>query len=344
MNKLLWMLVALLSLAACTEDTEYTAGVWYRRSDFDGVARMDASGFTIGHKGYLCGGYRGSKKERLKDLWEYNIDNDWWTQCEDMPDEAIARNAATGFAVGEKGYIVGGYDKDANDYLADCWEYDPATGNWKQMDSFGGGARMYALAFGIGDYGYVGTGYNDNYLKDFYKFDPSANAGSQWTIINGFGGQKRQGGMAFVIDDVAYICGGENNNADVYDFWSFDPSQSNPWKQLRDIKNSSDDDYDDDYTSIVRCYGCAFVIDGKGYIALGQTSGQSLRSNYWIYDPATDLWDGEDLTSFEGSSRVKAVCFSTGGRGIIATGGTGTSSSSFYDDTWELKPYEYEEQ
>ena len=68
MNRLLWMLVALLSLAACTEDTEYTAGVWYRRSDFDGVARMDAAGFTIGNKGYLCGGYRGSKKERLKDL------------------------------------------------------------------------------------------------------------------------------------------------------------------------------------------------------------------------------------------------------------------------------------
>ena len=45
MNRLLWMLVALLSLAACTEDTEYTAGVWYRRSDFDGVARMDAAGF-----------------------------------------------------------------------------------------------------------------------------------------------------------------------------------------------------------------------------------------------------------------------------------------------------------
>lgn len=32
MNRLLWMLVALLSLAACTEDTEYTAGVWYLQS------------------------------------------------------------------------------------------------------------------------------------------------------------------------------------------------------------------------------------------------------------------------------------------------------------------------
>ena len=54
MNKLLCMVVVLLSLAACTEDTEYTAGVWYRRSDFDGVARNDAAGVTIGNKGYIC--------------------------------------------------------------------------------------------------------------------------------------------------------------------------------------------------------------------------------------------------------------------------------------------------
>ena len=89
-----------------------------------------------------------------------------------------------------------------------------------------------------------------------------------------------------------------------------------------------------------RSYACAFVIDGKGYIAAGQTAGGSYRSNYWIYDPLTDLWDGEDLTDFEGSTRSKAVCFSTGKRGIIATGG---ASTYYYDDTWELKPYEYEE-
>ena len=341
MNKLLWMLVVLLSLAACTEDTEYTAGVWYRRSDFDGVARMDATGFTIGNKGYLCCGYRGSKKERLKDLWEYDIANDWWTQCADMPEETTARNAATGFAVGDKGYVTTGYDSNTYSYLDDCWEYNPATDQWKAMDPFKGGARKYALSFSIGQYGYVGTGYNDNYQKDFYQFDPSAPSGSQWTLINGFGGQKRQGGMAFVIDDIAYICGGENNGSDVVDFWCFDPSKSTPWQQLRDITNSSDDDYDDDYSSIVRCYACAFVIDGKGYLALGQTSGQSLRTNYWIYDPTTDLWDGEDLTAFDGSSRTKAVCFSTGKRGIITTGGS--SSSVYYDDTWELHPYEYEE-
>ena len=103
-----------------------------------------------------------------------------------------------------------------------------------------------------------------------------------------------------------------------------------------------EDDYDDDYTSIVRSYGVSFVIDGKAYLTLGSTAGGSYYSNYWIYDPETDLWEGDDLTAFEGSTRIHAVCFSTGTRGIIATGGSG--SSSYFDDTWELKPYEYEEE
>ena len=111
-------------------------------------------------------------------------------------------------------------------------------------------------------------------------------------------------------------------------------------------QDDSSDDYDDDYNSITRTYGCAFVIDGQAYITLGQTSGSSLRNNYWIYDPNTDLWrssdteDDFDYTPFEGSARTKAICFSTGKRGIITTGG---SSGYYYDDTWELHPYEWEE-
>lgn len=339
--KLVGIVLIMMSAWACTEDASYTAGVWNRRSDFDGLARNDAAGFTIGNKGYISGGYRGSKYSRLNDCWEYDITNDYWTQCADMP--GVARNAAVGFAIGDKGYITTGYNGSTDGYLADTWEYDPATDAWTQKDDYKGGARNYAVAFAIGDYGYVGTGNNGNYQKDFYRFDPSAAPGSQWSILNGFGGQKRQGGTAFVIDDKAYICGGDNNGSDVYDFWAFDPAAGSSWTQLRDIADTdSNNDYDDDYTSIVRTYGVSFVIDGKGYLALGQTVGGSLRSNYWIYDPATDLWDGDDLTPFAGSARIKAVCFSTGKRGIVATGGS--SSSTFYDDAWELDPYSYEEE
>ena len=182
------------------------------RSDFDGLARGSAAGFTIADKGYVCGGYTGTTYKRVTDLWEYDIQGGYWTQCASMPDAATARTGASGFAIGEKGYITLGQDNSSN-YLADTWEYDPATDTWTQKDDYKGGARISAIAFGIGQYGYVGTGYNGNYQKDFYRFDPQAAAGQQWEIVNGFGGQKRQGGTSFVIDDKAYICCGVNNGS-----------------------------------------------------------------------------------------------------------------------------------
>ena len=336
-EKLFLLFMMGFAFCACGDDESYTLGVWHRRSDLDGLARGSAAGFTIADKGYVCGGYTGTTYKRVTDLWEYDIQGGYWTQCASMPDAATARTGASGFAIGEKGYITLGQDNSSN-YLADTWEYDPATDTWTQKDDYKGGARISAIAFGIGQYGYVGTGYNGNYQKDFYRFDPQAAAGQQWEIVNGFGGQKRQGGTSFVIDDKAYICCGVNNGSYVYDFWCFDPS-TGVFTQLRDIADTSDDDYDDDYTSIVRANAVSFVIDGKGYLVTGEYG--SLLSNYWIYDPATDLWEGEDLTAFEGSVRKNAVAFSTGTRGFVVTG---QASSSYYDDTWELSPYEYEEE
>lgn len=46
------------AFCACGDDESYTLGVWHRRSDFDGLARGSAAGFTIADKGYVCGGYR----------------------------------------------------------------------------------------------------------------------------------------------------------------------------------------------------------------------------------------------------------------------------------------------
>lgn len=339
-NKLLLgtlLLAGVSLLGSCTEDEEYTQGVWERKSDLDGVARSQASSFTIGNKGYLCCGYRGSGKTYLKDLWMYDIEGNYWTQCASMPDEASVRMDATSFALNGKGYVTTGAIKEEPNYLADTWEYNPDTDSWTQKDDFAGGIRYGALAFSIGKYGYVGTGYNDNWLKDFYRFDPDAPSGQQWQVVNGFGGQKRKYGSVFLIDDVAYICCGENNGGLVEDFWKFD---GNTWTQLRDIVNSSDEDYDDDY-AISRYSAVTFVIDGKGYLTSGTGSG--LSNDYWVYYPETDLWRGDsddDFTAFEGTSRSQAVSFSTGTRGFILTG---ASSGYYFDDVWELLPYEQED-
>ena len=151
------LLSATLLCGGCMEDDEYTQGVWRRMSDFDGVARSGASSFTIGNKGYICCGYRGSNKDYLKDLWMYDIDGNYWTQCADMPAEAVGRHKAAAFALDGKGYVTTGAQRDEPDFLADTWEYDPEADAWTRKDDFAGGIRRGALGFAIGGYGYTST-------------------------------------------------------------------------------------------------------------------------------------------------------------------------------------------
>ncbi len=348
------LLVALCLAGSCTEDDEYTQGQWMKKASYNGIYRGYASSFTIGDKGYLCCGFYGANKNYLNDLWEYDMSANTWTQCADMP--TVGRKGGVGFAVNGKGYITTGSVKDGGSSycVADTWEYDPAADAWTQKDNFKGGVRDGALAFTINGHGYVGTGRNNDatgnesaYKMDFYRFDPDAAEGSQWTAVSGYAGEKRYYATAFVINNVAYICCGKNNSIDLVDFWKFDGST---WTQLRDIANTdSDNDYDDDY-AITRSGAVSFVINGKGYVATGSRSG-TLSSNYWMYDPAADLWYGDSDDDFTpltnvhnypsgASSREAAVSFSNGERGFVLTG---QSSSSYFDDVYELLPDEQED-
>lgn len=321
----LWLLAVSVSvsLPSCSsdDDDDDLLGNWVRRSDFDGVTRGNATSFIIGNKGYLFGGYDG--KDRLKDLWEYDSENNWWYEKASLPDEGSARNSAAGFSIGDRGYIGTGYD--GLNYLKDFWEYDPVDNQWTRKADFEGSARYGAVSFTLGNSGYLGCGYSGNYLKDIYKYNPDNN---NWELIP-FPGTKRVGASAFVIDNKAYLLGGINNQQYVYDFWMFDGEN---WVQKRDISNTSDDSYDDDYT-IVRAYGVAFVINSMGYYTTGESG--SLRSATWEYNPIKDLWEAK--TSFEGATRTGAVGFSFGNRGFVATG---RSSSYRFDDLYEFFPFE----
>lgn len=321
---MLFLLLAVLP-SCKSDDDDDLIGKWYRVSDFDGLARYAASSFTIGNKGYLVCGY--DNKKCLSDLWVYDIEMDSWTQLASFP--GTARHTAVAFTVNEKGYLGTGYDKE--NYLKDFWEYNPAGNTWEQKADFPGSARYGAVGFGVAGKGYIGCGYDGNYLKDFYSFNPSTNA---WEQIISIGGSKRTGATSFVINDEAYVCCGLNNGDYVNDFWKYNPS-TGLWTQLRDISDTSDDDYDDDY-NIVRTNGVAFVIDGAAYIACGESG--SVRSDTWKYSPATDLW--ENVAKFKGTARTSTASFSSGERGFIVSG---KSSTLCFDDIWELHPYEYDD-
>ena len=330
-QKLLTFSLALLPVlfTACSDDDdEDLIGHWVRMSDFDGLARAESAYFTIGNKGYLACGYDGSSSDaRMSDLWEYDMTTGSWTQKASFP--GTARNSATAFAIDDKGYMGTGYD--GINYLNDFWEYDPSANTWMQKADFPGTSRSDAVSFGVSGKGYIGAGYSGNWEKDFYCFNPSSNT---WTQITSIGGSKRRGASSFVIDDIAYVCCGENNGEYIDDFWKYDPT-ADTWTQLRDISDTSDESYDDDY-SIVRRYASIFVIDGCAYLTCGDTNG-SVRSDTWKYYPSTDVW--EEVHGFKGTARYCAAAFSNGSRGFVTTG---RSSNTRFDDIWELLPYEYD--
>ena len=318
--------ISVIIISCSSDEEDDLMGKWYRVSDFDGLARGEATSFTIGSKGYLTGGYDG--KKHLNDLWEYDMELDFWTQKASFP--GTSRSSAAAFSVQNKGYFGTGYN--GKDYFNDFWEYNPDTNTWNSKADYPGSARNDAIAFGLSDKGYLGSGYNGNYLKDFYTYNPSTDS---WEQIVSLGGSKRRGAACFVIDNIAYVCAGFNNGEYVKDFWKYDPVQKR-WIQLRDIADTSDATYDNKYNSIVRIYGVAFVIDGQGYLTCGGTP--DLRTNTWKYTPDTDLW--EEVANFKGAPRTATASFSNGNKGFIVTG---RSNNYRFDDIWELHPYEYDE-
>lgn len=319
---LIAMLLMSLVFAGCSnDDDEELLGNWIKKSSFDGPARSSATSFVIGSYAYVATGYTGD--EYLKDLWAYNSDGDYWEQKADFT--GVARSSASGFSIDGNGYIGLGYD--GTNKLKDFFQYNPNNNTWTQKADFTGTARYSAVGFQVGGKGYFGTGYDGNYLKDFFQYDASSDS---WTQLNGFSGNKRRNAAVFVIDDKAYLGTGINNGAYQVDFWMFDPS-TETWTRKRDIDQDTDDSesYNDDYV-IVRSNASAFTMNGLGYIACGESS-----KTIWEYDPATDVWS--EKTALEGSGRTDAIGFSINERGFVLLGRSG---SSYYDDVWEFKPLE----
>lgn len=323
-SKILFLATLIMSLffASCTSDDEDDEeyGNWVESSTFDGNSRANSVSFTIGTKGYLVTGYDGD--DYLADTWEYNSEADYWVQKASFP--GVARSSAVGFSINGKGYLGTGYDGDNE--LNDFWEYDPTTDSWEQKADFGGTARYGAIGFSIGNDGYIGTGYDGSEQKDFWKYDVATNT---WEQSVGFGGEKRQNASVFTIDDVAYIGLGIHNGGYEEDFYSFNGSS---WTRLTDLDD--DDDDDDDY-EIQLSSGVAFSLNGLGYVSTG-ISG-SITTETWSYDPSTDTWD--EVPVFEGSARQNASAFTFTDKAFVLMGRSG---SYYFDDVWEFRPDELE--
>jgi N-acetylneuraminic acid mutarotase len=328
--------MAFTVLTGCPSDEEEELiGNWKTIGSFDGDARGDATGFVIGDNAYICLGYN-AKAKALTDLWKYTPGSGW-EQKADFPGEA--RYAAVSFSVGGKAYVGLGYD--GKSAYKDFWEYYPQVYDWTKVEAeFPGVERYYAVGASVGNKGYVGTGTDGGSPRmDFFSFTPGNTRGSgTWEkVVKSYDGSKRAGACVFVIGNYMYLVGGTANDGYPVDVQRFDPNGDGgkgEWKKVLDLRNTDLTSDDDKYNSIPRAFASAFVINGKGYITLGQTS-MAMSSTY-EYDPVANTWT--ERTSFSKSTRSFAVSFSLNNRGFVMTGRSGTNTR--FDDFFEFFPTE----
>jgi N-acetylneuraminic acid mutarotase len=178
-----------------------STGTWHTRAPFPGGA--SATSFSIGALGY-------AGLDTSADFWEYNPVNDAWSQKANFP--GGIREDASGFSIGQKGYVYSGYD-GMGGYFDDFFEFDPDSNMWTQKTSLGSDGRVKCVACGGSQFGYVGLGSAMVGLEfdDLHQYDPLSNS---WTSISnpfqggGGGWIFRRDPVNFVINDSLFVGGG----------------------------------------------------------------------------------------------------------------------------------------
>ena len=103
-----------------------SANTWIQKANFPPGERSTAVGFASSTTGYVGTGlqYFFGQPVWMKDFWMYRPLTNTWTQLPDFP--GYGRNQATGFFVGNRGYIGLGYSPDTY-FSNDFYRYNPAT-------------------------------------------------------------------------------------------------------------------------------------------------------------------------------------------------------------------------
>lgn len=284
----------------------YGEGIWKLKADFDGIARTDATAFSIDNKGYLGLGWAGGAQ--ANNFRAYDPATNTWSVIDSYG--GSIRSEAASFVIGSKAYVGTGEGFDLEN---DLWEYDPALNDWTAKADFGGTPRRGAVGFSINGKGYIALGTDaSGRTNDVWQYDP---AGDAWTEVAPFPGSARTGAVAFVINNIAYVGTGSTSSGNTNDFWKYDAG-SNTWTTINVFPGNA------------RRHAVAFALDNKGYVATGEST--SNHDDLWEYDPSTDTW--REVLSFGGSARFAATAFATSAHGYVATGFDGSERK----DLWEF--------
>lgn len=245
----------------------FSGQTWVPRANFP-VSTAFAFSFSIGSKGYVgCGTGAGTTN-----FWEYDPILDKWTAKKSLNTGSGTLEGASGFSIGNKGYVCGGQKSGV--CTNELWQYNPSNDTWVLKSTYPISPRMNASCFVINGKAYYGLG-GQNYTaqyKDFAVYDTLNNS---WGSIAQFPVIPRMGACSAGIDDYGLIFGGQDNSGVVNgDVWQY-LSKTDTWVNLTNIPLSTK-----------KNFASCFVINKKAYVTCGITNILYVTNMY-----QTNTWE-----------------------------------------------------
>ncbi|MCH2228902.1 MAG: T9SS type A sorting domain-containing protein [Crocinitomicaceae bacterium] len=131
-----------------------------------------------------------------------------------------------------------------------------------------------------------------------------------WTQADSINGAPRTVASAFVVDGEGYAIGGLDQSGFRRKMYSYTFIQ-NDWDDEPSIGG-------DDGGGLNRGSACAFSINNKGYVCLGQGQTNPFFKDLWEFDENTNAWTQK--ADFAGSERRQAVAFTINSLAYVGTG------------------------
>lgn len=256
------------------------------------------------------------------------LSGDAWNSITDFPGELD--QWPVGFTIDNNIYMgIGLINGSSTSSVSnEWWAYDTSTGEWSEKAPFPGNVSIQATGFAIGNKGYVLSANQEENPAAFWEYDATED---RWTRKTDFPSAGRMRPAKFVIDGKAYVMGGLSAQEHL---WEFDPTATsegmdahgNPmgvWSQKAYYEGESSYIY----------LPSTFVIDGIAYMynlypSRNEEGERVNTSEFWSYDPATDLWF--EKANFPGELRQNMISFSINGKGYMG----GERDPDF----WEYNP------
>ena len=233
------------------------------------------------------------------------------------------RDEASGFAIGNKGYIFSG--NDTGTYYMDMWAWNSDSNVWDEVASYPGGKRMGTESVSLNGFGYAMGGEHPSdcflsasrligggvcagtFYSDILRYNPDSNT---WMYDTAFPGASRDFAVAVADPDdstIYYGTGNDNGATFLSDWWAF-YTPTHTWKQLTDFPGGQ------------RAFAVGFFANGKIYVGTGNDNDTTnyASNDFWQYTPSADTW--LRVADIPGMPIRSASAFSIGNYGYVCLG------------------------